>query len=473
MPFNISKISSTNKPENSISANIFFDTGSYRSYIRSDLAKSLNCHLDKAEKVINRHIQFQQIKDNKNSIRAKFYTIHEICNFSPDISRYRKIVERHNITDVSYTEIDHCSDRIGILIGSDLCWELIKSINRLDDKINESRASRNVPAISCFQRQRISEYDAIFDQDCLQQFDPNVLWKLDQIGIHESPIETNADISQLNFNENINRIDGRHFVSLRGKDLQRISLMTEYDNTIKLQLQNDIIEEVFPVNRNQEAHYLAHRPVIRPDHNTTKLRIVFYKNLSISDVEKAFLQIGINDDDRDFLREITDNFKVYRFKRLPFGLICAPFLLEASILYHLKQQRDKHSSLLIRNIYLDKAVIGYNSIEEAKEGYNTLKANGEAIVELNRYFDQDCKENEIVQDLGTSSFLSAFRRFISRRGFPKLIVSDNGSYFKMASKFLTKDSDLTINSCEVSKFLQKHDIVWKFIIEYAPWYGGF
>ncbi|KII62926.1 hypothetical protein RF11_09136 [Thelohanellus kitauei] len=43
----------------------------------------------------------------------------------------------------------------------------------------------------------------------------------------------------------------------------------------------------------------------------------------------------------------------------------------------------------------------------------------------------------------------------------------------MASKFLTKDSDLTINSCEVSKFLQNHDIVWKFIIEYAPWYGGF
>ncbi|KII68992.1 hypothetical protein RF11_05300 [Thelohanellus kitauei] len=80
---------------------------------------------------------------------------------------------------------------------------------------------------------------------------------------------------------------------------------------------------------------------------------------------------------------------------------------------------------------------------------------------------------EIVQDLSTSSLLNAFRRFVSRREFPKLIVSDNGSYFKMASKFLTKDSDLTINSCEVSKFLHKHDIVWKFIIEYAPWYGWF
>ncbi|KII64478.1 hypothetical protein RF11_03886 [Thelohanellus kitauei] len=202
-------------------------------------------------------------------------------------------------------------------------------------------------------------------------------------------------------------------------------LMTEYDNTIKLQLQNDIIEEVFPVNKNQKAHYLAHRPVIRPDRNTTKLRIVFdasanrsknhfslnqclfkgnlqhnnlagilirfrfYKYLSISDVEKAFIQIRINGDDRDFLRflwveniekrEITDNFKVYRFKRLPFGHICAHFLLEASILYHLKQQRDQH----------------YPNYKSAI--FTEWRSN---CSELNRYFDQDCKENEIVKILG-------------------------------------------------------------------------
>ncbi|KII64477.1 hypothetical protein RF11_03885 [Thelohanellus kitauei] len=127
--------------------NIFFDTGSYRSYIHSDLAKSLNFHLDKAEKISIDTFNSNRSKIIKSwtaeifihskivSIRAKFNTINEICNISPGISRYRKIVERHDITDLSYTEINHCFDKIDVLIGSDLCWELIKSINRLDDKV--------------------------------------------------------------------------------------------------------------------------------------------------------------------------------------------------------------------------------------------------------------------------------------------------------------------------------------------------
>ena len=43
---------------------------------------------------------------------------------------------------------------------------------------------------------------------------------------------------------------------------------------------------------------------------------------------------------------------------------------------------------------------------------------------------------EVCESLSLSDFLLAFRRFVSRRGFPKLVVSDNAQTFVGASRFL-------------------------------------
>jgi hypothetical protein len=59
---------------------------------------------------------------------------------------------------------------------------------------------------------------------------------------------------------------------------------------------------------------------------------------------------------------------------------------------------------------------------------------------------------ELVSSCSALDFLKAFRRFISRRGTPEVIISDNGTNFKLASKALkqlwkvgTKDDELCAN----------------------------
>ena len=63
----------------------------------------------------------------------------------------------------------------------------------------------------------------------------------------------------------------------------------------------------------------------------------------------------------------------------------------------------------------------------------------------------------------------ALRRFASRRGLPATIVSDNAKTCKSSSKQVTK----IIRSTEVQKFWAGNRISWKFVVERAPWWGGF
>ena len=65
---------------------------------------------------------------------------------------------------------------------------------------------------------------------------------------------------------------------------------------------------------------------------------------------------------------------------------------------------------------------------------------------------------ELVPDLSTGTFLRCLKRFVSRRGVPRLVISDNGKTFKGSS---------------LKPFLSQHGIVWKFNVPRAPWWGGF
>ena len=65
---------------------------------------------------------------------------------------------------------------------------------------------------------------------------------------------------------------------------------------------------------------------------------------------------------------------------------------------------------------------------------------------------------ELVPDLSTGTFLRCLKRFVSRRGVARLVISDNGKTFKGSS---------------LKPFLSQHGIVWKFNVPRAPWWGGF
>ena len=115
--------------------------------------------------------------------------------------------------------------------------------------------------------------------------------------------------------------------------------LREYDNVINDYLKDDILEEVSPINKTDAAHYLPHLAVVKEERETTKARIAFdgsakyqdEKSLNdmldpepcllrcifdilvrfrlgkieiVADIKKAFLQIAIDEDRRDFLRMI-------------------------------------------------------------------------------------------------------------------------------------------------------------------------
>lgn len=75
---------------------------------------------------------------------------------------------------------------------------------------------------------------------------------------------------------------------------------------------------------------------------------------------------------------------------------------------------------------------------------------------------------ELVYDLTTHAFIRCFKRFSARRGLPGLIISDNGTTFKGASKVILQ----MIKRPEVLQHFDGLGIKWRFNIERAPWWGG-
>ena len=82
---------------------------------------------------------------------------------------------------------------------------------------------------------------------------------------------------------------------------------------------------------------------------------------------------------------------------------------------------------------------------------------------------------EAVSDLTTESFLACLKRFISRRGLPSELNSDNGSNFRGANNDLTElykflQADTTQSNLNV--YLLSQRIKWTFSSERAPHFGG-
>ena len=166
----------------------------------------------------------------------------------------------------------------------------------------------------------------------------------------------------------------RRLESLKQK-LKRIGVEQSYSEIIEEQKAEGIVE---PADQSaQEVEfYIPHKPVIREEAASTKIRVVYdasakahpnavslndclYPGPSlqnklwnvlvrsrihpvavVGDLKKAFLQVRIREADRDALRfhwrrgEHSD-IEILRFTRALFGLAPSPFLLVGVIEYHL------------------------------------------------------------------------------------------------------------------------------------------
>jgi len=78
---------------------------------------------------------------------------------------------------------------------------------------------------------------------------------------------------------------------------------------------------------------------------------------------------------------------------------------------------------------------------------------------------------EITSSLDTDSFINALRRFISLRGNPTSIYSDNGSNFRAGEQEMRTAIDYW-NQKAICEFLRLKNISWKFNPPYASHMGG-
>ncbi len=73
---------------------------------------------------------------------------------------------------------------------------------------------------------------------------------------------------------------------------------------------------------------------------------------------------------------------------------------------------------------------------------------------------------ELVSDLSTARFLESLQRFISRRGTPKQLLSDNATNFQGARNFFLENAE------RFTSFATAEMFTWQFIPPRAPHHGG-
>lgn len=255
------------------------------------------------------------------------------------------------------------------------------------------------------------------------------LWEIETVGILE-PIESvKPEFEIKHFEENVTQLsDGRYEVKMpwsynitalqtnfeKSKarllgvysKLLKKGLVKEYETVFEEWEKLGIVEKV-PLEP-EVGHFLSHHPVIREQSLTTKIRPVFdasmkdgnqiclndcltpgpnllqlvpnlltrfrMKRLGVnSDITKAFLQISICPEDRQYFKFLWfkgDKLVCYRHNRVVFGVVNSPFLLNATIIHHLNKappELQKLSDTLKYSFYCDDFCNSVDDDIELKE----------------------------------------------------------------------------------------------------------
>ena len=196
------------------------------------------------------------------------------------------------------------------------------------------------------------------------------------------------------------------------------NLLQLYGNIINEQEQRNFIERVSSTDlpNSKRIHYIPHHPV-KKNSLTTPVRIVYncscrqsrkhaslidclmvgspplidtanillrfrLHNYALStDIEKAFLHVKLAECDRDFTRffwlskqnDPESEFVTYRFKVVLFGSTSSPFMLHATLDYHLNSYHSAVSRDMRNNLYVDNIISGCQSEEDVILYYKDAK----------------------------------------------------------------------------------------------------
>ncbi|XP_047142930.1 uncharacterized protein LOC124817160 [Hydra vulgaris] len=220
----------------------------------------------------------------------------------------------------------------------------------------------------------------------------------------------------------------KRFKCLQKKLSKDDSLLKLYNDIFKEQLQNSIIERVVDKNKFEIVHYLPQQPVLRNDKVTSKVRNVFDASSSVDCpslndyIEKAFLQITLSLEDRDYVRFLwfeninsVNKDNIFTQKNIPykickvlFGVTSSSFLLSTTIISHAEKYLSDDPmivSKLMSSLHVNDLNSGTDSIDSAINFYqkcqDQLKEGGFIL----RKFESNCKQLEnLVNEQNFTSF---------------------------------------------------------------------
>lgn len=226
------------------------------------------------------------------------------------------------------------------------------------------------------------------------------------------------------------------------KNLQnKPDLLQAYDQIFKKQISDGILE--LSDSNHESGSYIPHHGVYQPE-KSTPIRIVFAGNakqsqnaisineaiykgrqliedlLSIllrfrkhpialtSDLEKAYHQIGLRKEDRNYVKCIwlkdptkppePNNLMHLQFTRIAFGIIASSFILQATIRYHLEKHAKEYPAL-IYDFYADNLVTGAQSVEDATQIADVaIKAFEKCSMNLRQWYSSSERVNQTIPE---------------------------------------------------------------------------
>uniref|UniRef100_A0A914WG76 Peptidase aspartic putative domain-containing protein n=1 Tax=Plectus sambesii TaxID=2011161 RepID=A0A914WG76_9BILA len=427
----------TMKPEqgDSVTARIFFDSGSQRSLITQELTDKLKLEKEGEDMLSIYTFASNKPQQMESSTLRVGVILKDGSNQTIQASALRmltKKLQKKALKDSDFDILQQISSGVladdipteneaivpDILIGSDYFWELLEpketlkcpsGLSLIPSKVGlliggkQETKEINENSIMYAVLTHLEEewsFNAIIKQSKMAAMNVEEFWNSETIGIKDSPDTKDGELALQQLHDTIRFENGRYNVKWPWKSKSPLvpenywlcygqlksltkcfsresELLEKYDDIIQDQLTKEIIEEVEKETETEPIqHYLPHHPVITPLKTTTKVRIVYDASTKVkkdsytlndclywgpvmlpdlcglllrfrkdpiamtADIEKAFLQIGLQSADRDVTRFIrlkdpkkpfsSENIQIYQFCRVTFGVISSPYLLSVS-----------------------------------------------------------------------------------------------------------------------------------------------
>ena len=186
------------------------------------------------------------------------------------------------------------------------------------------------------------------------------------------------------------------------------AVASAYSETINQYIKKGYIRKVGDHEKNASKWYLPHFPVIRPDKETTKTRIVFdasakcngvslndvihqgpklqqdlfdvllrfrrYQVAVVCDIAEMYLRIGIGTADKPYHRFLwrgntqDRSPDVYEFDRVVFGINSSPFLAQFVLQHHAREHQADYgraTETILKSTYMDDSM---DSVLDEKQG---------------------------------------------------------------------------------------------------------